>query len=315
VEIAALRARRAGLGRALEREWHSIGRDTSGAAYLARGGAEPELRVGEPLHVTNGESVANTLRTTSLPGVVVAWNDTLHEGPLDPNPARMRELRAQFLASHGWGDAHAIEAELERRDALLERADSVLLWFEHDLYDQLQLLQILASIGADAQVELIQADRFLGPLDADALERLWESRTDVDVETRANARAAWEAICEGRLEDAASLDLDALPFARAAIERLAEERAPLSRTKRQLLAALEDGPKRPLQLFRANQAAEEAPFLGDTWCFLHLHELAEAGSIAPVGGGAMPLPPPRGDRAHFVETLLELARERPTQEQ
>ena len=35
-----------------------------------------------PLHVTNGDSTAGTLRQTSLGGEVVAWRDALHEGPV-----------------------------------------------------------------------------------------------------------------------------------------------------------------------------------------------------------------------------------------
>ena len=93
-----------------------------------------------------------------------------------------------------------------------------------------------------------------------------------------------------------------LPQLEAALRRLLEERAPLSRTKRQLLTALRDGPLRPLELFAANQAQEEAIFLGDSWCFLHLWELARDGLVAPEP----PLPPPRGDYDAFIAVPLEL---------
>jgi hypothetical protein len=89
---------------------------------------------------------------------------------------------------------------------------------------------------------------------------------------------------------------------RPALDRFDEEPA---RTKRQLLAALADGPRTPAQLFAANQAQEEAIFLGDTWCFLFLYELARDGELAPAGGGPMPLPPPRGDGDTFASTMLE----------
>src|SRR5207248_680691 len=93
---------------------------------------------------------------------------------------------------------------------------------------------------------------------------------------------------------------------RPALHRLSEERAPLPRTKRQLLRALVDGSRRPPELFAANQAQEEAIFLGDAWCFLFLYELAGEGLLGPVGGVPMPLPPPRGDHEPFAATLLEL---------
>lgn len=163
-EIADLRTTQAGLVRALDDVWGSVPTSTSTAAYLVRAGHHPKLVPGEPLHVTDGESVASTLRRTFLGGVVLAWQDVLHEGPLATVPPdEFRALRAAFLAGHGWGDAAAIAEEMRRRDELLARAladGNPVLWFEHDLFDQLQLLQLLACFPDTAEtVELVQAPR------------------------------------------------------------------------------------------------------------------------------------------------------------
>jgi Domain of unknown function (DUF1835) len=297
-KLAALRKMRAGVERALDERWNAVQTSTSTAAYLARAGREP---VGEPLHVTNGESAASTLRETSLDGVVLSWDDVLHVGPLAFDPSQSRRLRAAFMAGHGWGDAKAMEAELARRDELLSRANRVVLWFEHDVVDQLQVLQILSQLQPGTDVELVQSDDYLGGLDTGGLEALWPSRRSLDERTIAGARAAWRGVVAGDFEQ----NVPGLPHLRPALRRLAEERDQPSRTKRQLLTALEDGPRTALQLFLANQKQEEAIFLGDTWCFLFLYELWQEGRLAPAGGGPMPLPPPRGDRTTFASTLLE----------
>jgi DNA-binding transcriptional MerR regulator len=294
--MAALRTRRAGLERALYEVWGPLERRTSNAAYLARGGRDPVLGL---LHVTNGESVASTLRATSLEGVVLSWDDVLHVGPLAFDQEESRTLRAGFLAEHGWEREDAIHAELTRRDELLARAERIVLWFEQDLVDQLQLLQVLSQLGDEAEVELVQADDYLGSLEGPALEELWPSRRPLGREARELARRTWREVCAGEVE---ALAVEGLPHLRAALGRLLEERAPLPRTKRQLLAALRDGPLRPLELFTANQAQEEAVFLGDTWCFLFLWELARDGLVAPEP----PLPPPRGDHDAFTAVLVEL---------
>jgi hypothetical protein len=257
-------------------------------------------RRGATLHVTNGGSVASSLRATSLEGVVLSWDDVLHVGPLAFDPEESRTIRARFLSEHGWGAEDAIHAELTRRDDLLGQAKRIVLWFEHDLVDQLQLLQVLAQLGDDADVELVQADAYLGLLEAVALERLWPSRRPVGHEARALARRTWRRVCAGEIEP---VRVDSLPHLEAALVRLLEERAPLPRTKRQLLEALRDGPLRPLELFAANQAREEAVFLGDAWCFLFLWELARDGLVAPE----LPPPPPRGDYDAFVAVPLELS--------
>jgi hypothetical protein len=252
--------------------------------------------------VINGESVAGTLRETSLAGVALSWDDVLHIGPLAFDPATSRRLRARFLAGHGWGDAAAIESGLERRDELLARADRVVIWVEHDLFDQLQLLQILAQVDDETEVELVQTDDFLGPLDAAGLEAVWLRRRRVPPVTRRAAREAWRAVTEGRLD----VDVPELPHLAAALRRFAEEREePLSRTKRQLLTLLADAPKKPLDLFVANQQLEEAPFLGDSWCFLFLWELAQDGLVR----GPLPPPPPLGDEGTFISTSVELTPE------
>jgi hypothetical protein len=148
------------------------------------------VRAGEaarpsPLHVTNGESAGHTLQQTGLGGAVLPWQDVLHEGPV---PAGSRQAllrtRAAFLSACGWGSSQAILSSLERRDGRLLQAlrdrQQVVLWFEHDLYDQLQLLDILAlASAADRPPELIVIGSFpgepsfrgLGELTADQLER------------------------------------------------------------------------------------------------------------------------------------------------
>ena len=305
-KIAELQAMRAGLTRALYETWDSLDASTSNAAYLARGGRDPVLRAGEALHVTNGESVVGTLGETALGGVALSWDDVLHVGPLAFDPAESTRVRATFLAAHGWGDAEAIERDLARRDALLARAvhegHSVVLWFEHDLFDQLQLLQVMSAVeGArPGQVELIQSNVYLGALDAPALEALWESRHPVADDTFAIARRAWRSICDDDLA-AAAVETDALPYVAAAVRRLEEERGPLSRTKRQLLTAIADGAPTPLEAYHANQAQEEAIFLGDTWGFADLYAMSEEGLVS-----RLPLPPPRGDYRTFATARVAI---------
>jgi hypothetical protein len=263
----------------------------------------PVLRPGATLHVTNGESAAGTLREAALDGVVLSWDDVLHVGPLAADPAESRRVRAAFLAENGWGKADAIESDLRRRDDLLASADRVALWFEHDLVDQLQLLQILSQVPSTTGVELVQTDEHLGGMSARELEAAWPGRVPLDAPVRAQARDAWAAVVAGDLDR----DVPGLPHLRAALRRLVQERETPSRSKRQLLTALAGGPKTALQLFLANQAQEEAVFLGDSWAFLFLYELSEEGKLGPLGGAPMPLPPPRGDTGTFASTMLELA--------
>ena len=176
-----------------------------------------------------------------------------------------------------------------------------MLWFEHDLYDQLQLLQILAGLpDRPVGVELICVGSFpgrpgfagLGELEPDELASLWPVRTPVVDEHVRAARAAWDAFRapdpRGLARAATSPD-ERLPYVAPALRRLLEElpgaRDGLSRTERQLLAAVAAGARTREQAFLAAAASEEAPFLGDTTAFDRLEELAR-GPHPLVSGGA-----------------------------
>jgi len=313
-KLASLRRVREELARVVGCGCDSLDHCTCGAAYLARGGRDPQL--GPLLHVTNGESAGNTLRQTGLGGPVLSWQDVLHEGPVPAvPPAELRGVRARFLSECGWGSERSLLDSFERRDRLVEHAleaqTHVVLWFEQDLYDQLQLLQVLALTG-DAEVELLQADDHLGPLAADELEALWPSRRPVTEEMRATAREAWDAFRAPEPAALAALlerDLAALPHLVAALRRLVEELPAaddgLSRTERQLLEPLLDGPKRPHELFLASQAAEEDAFIGDAWAWKRLYELVPLVE-------ELPAPPPLGDPREFAAsavTLTQLGRD------
>jgi len=255
--IASLRRVREELERVVGCACDSLDHCTCGAAFLARGGRDPQL--GPLLHVTNGESAGNTLRQTALGGAVLSWQDVLHEGPVpDVPPAELRTVRARFLSECGWGSERSLLESFERRDRLFEQAleggTEVVLWFENDLYDQLQLVQALALAG-DAPLLLIQADSDLGPLQPDELEALWPARRAVTRHTRALAREAWDAFRAPEPTGWAALlqrDTMGLPHLGPALTRLLEELPAadtgLSRTERQLLEPLLDGPKRPHEL-------------------------------------------------------------------
>jgi hypothetical protein len=126
------------------------------------------------------------------------------------------------------------------------------------------------------------------------------------------AREAWDAFRAPEPTAVAELlrrDTSVLPFLAPAFVRLLEELpdadSGLSRTERQLLEALLDGPRTPPGLFVASQAREEAPFAGDTWVWLRLAELQPLVEELPPA-------PPLGDAREFADarvTLTDLGRE------
>lgn len=100
------------------------------------------------LHITNGDTTVTVMESAGIGGEFLPWCDVLHEGPVPAGLTleEMSESRARFIADSGWQTDDKARDDFRARDAKLacfREHEEVILWFEHDLYDQLQLLQIL----------------------------------------------------------------------------------------------------------------------------------------------------------------------------
>jgi len=326
--IAALRRMREELARVVGCACTSLDHCTCGAGYLARRGAQPRSRP-SLLHITNGESAGNTLRQTALGGAVLSWQDVLHEGPVPALPRReLLRTRAGFLADCGWGRRQALLSSLERRDRQLLDAlrdgVHVVLWFEHDLYDQLQLLDVLALAHTEQVApELIVVGSFpgkpsfagLGELTASELETLWPSRRPAAPAALEAATSAWAAVQAPEpttLAQWATRDTAQLPYLAPALRRFLEELpAPadgLSGTERRALQAVAAGAHTPPDAFVATQRLEDAPFIGDAWFYRVLSALGqgEARLLETEDGTELPQPPPLSESQWFARLQLRL---------
>ncbi len=267
-------------------------------------------RAASSLHITNGDSVIYTFKKAGILGTHLGWRDLLHEGPV-PGGLSLEacsRIRGEYLASRGFGKAIKILHDLETRNAHLRRAnefDEVVLWFEHDLYDQLQLLQILSALGEmelePGRVSLVQSDSYLGSMTAEELVALHPKRRTVTAPMIERATSLWNAFTGAdpqALEALTHADHAAFPHMRAAMVRLCEEYPwkldGLSRSQRNALASVAQGAARDDELFRRAQAREEAPFLGDSAFYAILQDLrdpraplieGESGALTPTALG------------------------------
>lgn len=240
------------------------------------------------LHVTNGDHAAGRIRDAGVPGEVIAWRDVLHEGPVPAHLslADLRPVRARFIADRGWESFHTALREFDRRDATLEACsgdDEIVLWFEHDLYDQLQLIQLLDHFasrrGCTAALTLICDAEYLG--ESTALSARFEERRPVTEPELMLGRQAWAAFRSPDptgIGDLLKGDTSALPFLHGALVRLLEQYPSttngLSRSEQQGLEALASGAATLREAFAASQAREEREFLGDSVFAHYMTELS-----------------------------------------
>jgi hypothetical protein len=244
------------------------------------------------LHVTNGDSAVERLRAAGVEGDVLPWRDALHEGPVNAglDAAQLRAERARFIAAAGWADEARALADLRARDERLERAvaarEPVVLWFESDLYDVLQLAQIADRLGHHpARIVLVGVDVFRGvvELSDDEIRAARPERFD-----RTPYVALWRAFTAPDPRGLAALD--GPPVVRDAAHRLLQQfpwaTDGLNRSERALLHARAAGARTPAEAFLAAQRQEERPFLGDAIAFDYLDRLdrQDAGEERRLGG-------------------------------
>jgi hypothetical protein len=285
------------------------------------------------LHVTNGDVAVERMREGGLRGDYLAWQDVLHDGPV-PLTATLEELsaiRVRHLAGQGYGEEAPVAREFAERDATLERYGNyreVVFWFEHDLYDQLQLIQVLDWMGGRVNLTPVSLivigtypgiDRFvgLGQLTPAQLVGLLDSRVAATPEHFAAASEAWHAYRQPdprALSDMMDREVPALPYLRGAVLRLLEELPAvsngLSRTERTALGLIGQEFHWPPQIFAECQSLEQRPWLGD-WSFWKILAGLTEGMeplVETADGATFRYPPLHLDEGNFGEQRLHLTR-------
>lgn len=276
------------------------------------------------LIITNGDTAADLMRQARINGEILCWRDILHEGPVPITPTleALSAIRVDFLAGGGWGEPEEIAGSFAERDAImrsLSNYSDITLWFEHDLYDQLQILQVLDFLSREptlhSRVSLIQAGNFIARETPSRLKMHLKLKRPISELQYGLAQAAWTAFRSETPQGWAALlryDTSALPFLRPAILRHLEEfPAPVSgltRTEAFILEMVYTGHSTPVGIFALFEDEEEAPFMGD-WSFWRILD-SLAGGAAPflTGFQVRGFSPLLGDeaRAAYLNSELKL---------
>ena len=255
------------------------------------------------LHILNGDSSLHLFEESGLPGEAHVFADVLHGGRLLPDPTDTAFVseRIGHVVQMGFPPdrAAALHADWCRGLDSAGQHDEVVLWFEHDLFDQLLLvhhIEFLSRAGVlengTTTVSLVCIGEFegipdfagLGQLSPAQFASLFPRRSILDDAQIETGRRAWHAITgpdPRAIETVARGGTSALPFLEGALVRLLEEYprldSGLSRAEAQAVRAIAEGANTPRAAFRAQAAMEERIYLGDSSFWSVLLDLAAAG--------------------------------------
>lgn len=252
------------------------------------------------LHIHNGDSSADIARQSSLPGEHFGWREALIEGPAPGGTtgSEWRSLRAKHLTEFYGIDPAETESGLRIQEEKLgsyTEHDEVVLWFEHDLFCQTNLLYLLnwfaeRSLG-NTKLSLICIGEFpglpkfrgLGELNPDQMASLFAGRHEVSHAEKTLASAAWRAYCSPdptAIQALLGTDTSAMPFLNPSLQ-LHLERFPfvsngLGRIENRALEFIQDGVQSFVDLFPRFGHAEPTYGLGDAQFWNTLRRMGEA---------------------------------------
>jgi len=257
---------------------------------LQRGRYYPSMSVARFLHVANGTSTTGLIEAAGIPGMRSIWADPLYEGPVPAGLTddELVEVRRRYLAGPSddmdvdpVNDLKTWRRIIERHDAY----DELVLWFEHDLFDQLNLVQLLSwlqhRLPESKVVSLICIGSFpghprfkgLGELAPADIASLLETRRPVRAAQYELAERAWQAFREPSPQALHDLcksmkgSQPPLPYLAPSLERFFQEYPwttdGLSRTERRLLRLAEAGDVALSAVFPRMHDGEEAYYVTD----------------------------------------------------
>lgn len=252
------------------------------------------------LHLHNGDSSADIARQSTMPGEHFAWREALIEGPTPAGieDEEWRRVRAKHLAESYGVDRDKCERELLDQEQTLARFpehDEVVLWFEHDLFCQTNLLYLLNWFAqrdlGKTKLSLICIGEFpgkpnfrgLGELNSEQMASLLPSRHELlnaDLKLATTAWQAYRSPDPTAIEELVATDTSALPFVGRAFQRhlarFPSLRNGLGRIEDRGLELIHNGFKNFVDLFSRFGDAEPVYGLGDSQFSLALRRMSDA---------------------------------------
>jgi len=163
------------------------------------------------LHITNGDSFTERLKPLKLKGDIITWREMLCEGQTLTNvgsenfwKARFEFLNKNYKVSKSW----FIEKTLKEYRSLCnhKQQDKIVLWFEYDLFCQINMIAVLSWLKTHrkyAEISLVcsgkedDSDKMyaLCDLSNEQLLGLYENRTVLNQDDVEYADYVWQLYC------------------------------------------------------------------------------------------------------------------------
>nr|WP_299345465.1 DUF1835 domain-containing protein [Allomuricauda sp.] len=163
------------------------------------------------LHITNGDSFTSRLKSLDVKGDIITWREMLCEGKTLCNvgsesfwKTRFEFLNRNYKVSKSW----FVEKTLKEYRSLCnhKQQDQIVLWFEYDLFCQINMLAVLSWLKTHrrhAEISLVcsgkedETDRLYGlnELSDEKLFSLYKNKVTLTQDDIEFADYVWQLYC------------------------------------------------------------------------------------------------------------------------
>jgi len=163
------------------------------------------------LHITNGENFTERLRSLQLGGDIITWREMLCEGKTESNvgsesfwKTRFDFLHKNYKVTKTW----FVEKTLKEYRSLCnhKQQDHIILWFEYDLFCQINMLAVISWLKTHrrhAHISLVcsgdedDSDTLYGlnELSDEQLLQLYDKRVKLSQDDIEYADYVWQLYC------------------------------------------------------------------------------------------------------------------------
>lgn len=163
------------------------------------------------LHITNGDSFTERLKSLKLKGDIITWREMLCEGKTLTNVGSESFWKTRFDFLHKnykVSKSIFIEKTLKEYRSLCnhKQQDEIVLWFEYDLFCQVNMIAVLSWLKTHrkyAQISLVcsgkedETDKMYGlnDLSDEKLLKLYETKTILEQDDIEYADYVWQLYC------------------------------------------------------------------------------------------------------------------------
>ncbi len=189
------------------------------------------------LHVLNGDATLEIFEQTNLPGNKMVWREVLSEGrvPETIGAETFWEVRSSFFESFfeaEEGKYHKLTIEEFEKVESFSQYDEITLWFEYDLFCQLNMMALLSWFArqhlGNIQLSLVCIGEIpgyerlvgLGEIPSNLYPELFEKRQSLTKEDLDFAEEFWAVFSSDnptRLRDLAETYSNRFPYLPAAV--------------------------------------------------------------------------------------------------